>query len=147
MGLPITIDTSFASPFDVPPLKGRETVYRQMHGVDRERAIHAPELYAVWNAKPFFVENAIRTIQGMRHYDYVFWNDADSFKEEHGYSDWPNPARIEKMWEEGSSISRARKEDLIFMPIINPPSKDSRFWTEDMGPIDVDFSQGVCSHI
>ena len=145
-GLPITIDTSFASPFEVPPLRGRETVYKQMHDVDKEHAFHLPELYAVWNAKPFFIENAIQTLQGMREYDYVFWNDADSFKEGHGYSAWPHTGRLEKVWEEGSSISGVGKQNLIFMPVINPPSKGDRFWTEDMGPIDVDFSEGVSTY-
>ena len=140
--LPITIDTSFGSPFEVPPLKGRKTVYKQMHNIDKERTFHVPELYAVWNAKPYFVENAIRTLRGMREYDYVFWNDADSFKEDHAYSAWPDIGRLEKVWEEGSIISGTRKQDLIFMPVINPPSKDDKFWTEDMGPIDVDFSEG-----
>lgn len=143
IGLPIMIDTSFTSPFEVPPLRGREVVYKQMHDVDKERAFHKPELYAVWNAKPFFVENAIQTLQGMREYDYVFWTDADSFKEDHGYSVWPDIGRLEKVWEEGSGFSRARKQDLIFMPVINPPSEGDKFWTEDMGPIDVDFSEGM----
>ena len=141
-GLSITIDTSFGSPFEVPPLRGRETVYKQMHGIDKERTLHVPELYAAWNAKPYFVENAIHTLRGMRKYEYVFWNDADSFKKDHAYSAWPDIGRLEKVWEEGSIISGARKQDLIFMPVINPPSKDDKFWTEDMGPIDVDFSEG-----
>ena len=144
--LPIMIDKSFASPFEVPPLRGRETVYKQMHDADKERTFHVPELYAVWNAKPFFVENAIQTLQGMREYDYVFWTDADSFKEHHGYSAWPNTGRLGKVWKEGSIISGVRKQDLIFMPVINPPSKGDKFWTEDMGPIDADFSEGMSTH-
>jgi hypothetical protein len=146
IGLPIMIDTSFTSPFEVPPLRGRETVYKQMHDVDKERAFHVPELYAMWNAKPFFVENAIRMLQRMQEYDYVFWNDADSFKEDHGYSVWPDTGRLEKVWEEGSSLSGTRKQDLIFMPVVDPPSKVDRFWTEDMGPIDVDFSEGESTY-
>ncbi|CAA7260382.1 unnamed protein product [Cyclocybe aegerita] len=74
-GLPLTVDTSYSSPFDVPALQGREEMYAKMHEVDREKEIHSPGLYAVWNAKPFLLENAIkmRKLRERKEYDYVFW--------------------------------------------------------------------------
>ena len=71
--LALTIDTTYSSPFEMPPLKGKEAEYRKMHAKDRERSIHSIELYAVWNAKPFFLNAAVRSLerQGVR-YDYAF---------------------------------------------------------------------------
>lgn len=34
-----------------------------MHAWDRERARHAPDLYAVWNAKPWFLTEGLRNTQ------------------------------------------------------------------------------------
>ncbi len=52
---PLTLNTSFSSPFDVPPLRGREEQYDAMHAKDREGFRHTPALYAVWNAKPWLL--------------------------------------------------------------------------------------------
>ncbi|KDR75459.1 hypothetical protein GALMADRAFT_140114 [Galerina marginata CBS 339.88] len=140
-GLPLTIDTSFSSPFDVPPLGGRETVYSRMLAHDKDRDLHGPELYAVRNAKPFFVDHAIRSLNGME-YDYVFWNDAGSFREDHVYSAWPDPARVEKIWKDGTTLSRTKTDELVFFPMNNNPPKKAKDWMEDLGPLETDFSQG-----
>ena len=141
-GLPITIDTNYNTPFDVPPLKGLEGWYKKMHSMDREKSYHSPELYAIWNAKPFFVDNAIRVMASKgKTYDYVFWCDGGSFRYTHVYNNWPDPSRIDKVWQEGSRLSGIKAEDLLFFPIQYPPSS-ARRWKEDMGPIDIDFSEG-----
>ena len=140
--LPITIDTNYNTPFDVPPLKGLEGWYNKMHSMDRENSYHSPELYSIWNAKPFFVDNAIRVMASKgKTYDYVFWCDAGSFRYTHVYKNWPDPGRINEIWQEGSRLSGIKPEDLLFFPIQNPPY-GARRWRKDMGPIDIDFSEG-----
>lgn len=89
-GLPITIDTSYASPFDIPPLMGLEEKYQKMHKKDREMFRHSPELYAIWNAKPFFLDSALQILQRQgKVYDYAFSTDAGSFRENYAFKDWP----------------------------------------------------------
>jgi hypothetical protein len=142
-GLLITIDTNYKTAFDVPPLKDQEMWYNEMHGLDRERSYHSPELYSVWNAKPFFVDNAIQVMASKgKTYDYVFWNDGGSFREINVYKDWPDPDRLDEIWQEGSKLSGTKAEDLLFYPIVQHPPYGARHWKEDMGPIDADFSEG-----
>ena len=143
-GLPITIDANYNTPFDIPPLKGLEGQYNKMHNLDREKSRHSPELYSVWNAKPFFVDNAIRVMESKgKTYDYVFWSDGGSFRDTHVYKNWPDPNRVDEIWQEGSRLSGTKEEDLLFFPMQYPPY-NLRNWKEDMGPIDVhnDFSEG-----
>ena len=141
-GLPITIDANYNTPFDVPPLKGQEGWYNKMHSIDRENSYHSPELYSVWNAKPFFVDNAIRVMASKgKTYDYVFWSDGGSFREINVYKNWPDPNRLDEVWHEGSRLSGTKAQDLLFFGIQYPPY-GARDWKEDMGPIDIDFSEG-----
>jgi hypothetical protein len=138
--LHITINTSFSSPFDIPPLQGLQEQYHAMHALDREKFRHSPDLYAVWNAKPYFLNAAVKHVG--KEYDYAFWQDAGAFRSDHVYTLWPDPARVEEIWEDGSLLSGAEKEDLLFFPICGVPSWRMRFWTEDMGPIDNEVSEG-----
>ena len=114
-----------------------------MHAKDRERSIHSIELYAVWNAKPFFLNAAVRSLerQGVR-YDYAFWNDAGSFREEHRYRQWPSPTKVQEVWDEGGRLMGTNKEDLVFFPMWKAPHPFNAQWTENMGPIDAEFSEG-----
>lgn len=138
--LPITINTTFSSPFDIPPLRGLESKYTEMHEWDREQTRHSPQLYAVWNAKPYLLDEAVRTSH--RVYDYAFWNDAGSFRNRHTYGKWPDPGRVERIWEAGSVLSGTRKEDPMFIPIQGVPHVTMRHWDETLGPIDNEFSEG-----
>ncbi|KAJ6620792.1 hypothetical protein B0H10DRAFT_1875677 [Mycena sp. CBHHK59/15] len=141
--LPITIDTIFSSPFDIPPLNTTKDQYHSMHKQDRERARHSPELYAVWNAKPYFLDEAVKALSREgKEYDYAFWNDAGSFRGEHKYTGWPNPKRVEEIWEEGSALTGEKKEDLLFFPIAGMPHPSLKFWVQDMGPVDNEISEG-----
>ncbi|KAK7021187.1 hypothetical protein R3P38DRAFT_3318131 [Favolaschia claudopus] len=141
--LPITIDTSFATPFDVPPLQNLQDIYRGQLELDRERKIHqSEELYASWNAKPFFLDEAAKTLarQGIT-YDYVFWNDAGSFRISHGFTDWPSISRVRDIWREGSALSGEKEQDLLFFPVCRVPHPSYTNWEEHMGPIDGYFSE------
>ncbi|THH05190.1 hypothetical protein EW145_g4982 [Phellinidium pouzarii] len=139
--LPITVDTRFASVFDVPPLLGREGDYEKMHGQDREKDHHSPELYAIWAAKPFMLAEALRMVPEDK-YRYAFWSDAGSFRKTHTYSLWPDMKRVEEIWEEGRELSGTKKEDLIFFPMQRAPDVSMVLWNENLGPIDNDFSEG-----
>jgi hypothetical protein len=143
--LPITINTSFTTPFDVPPLYGLRDDYELMHEIDREKSRHSAELYAVWNAKPYFLDQAVKNLQkDGRMYEYAFWNDAGSFRDNQIYGDWPDSRRVEEIWRAGSASTRTAKEDLIFYPIVNIPPTYLRHWVESNGPIDMDISEGEC---
>ena len=140
--LPITIDTTYNTSFDIPPLKGFQVWYNEMHSLDRERELHSPELYSIWNSKPFLVDNAIRVQASKgKTYDYVFWNDAGSFREISTYKNWPDPSRLEEIWQEGSRLTGTKTEDLLFFPTVHPPYH-AKNWNEEKGPIDSDFSEG-----
>jgi len=131
----ITINTTYSSPCDIPPLLGLRGHYERMHALDRERARHSPELYAVWNAKPFFLSEAVRNTADAG-YHYAFWCDAGSFRREHRYAVWPDPDRVDGLWREAG-------EDMLFLPIESAPGPAYRGWKADMGPVDVDFSEGA----
>ncbi|KAJ7097189.1 hypothetical protein B0H15DRAFT_937533 [Mycena belliarum] len=141
--LPITIDTRFGSPFEIPPLNGTRARYDAMHALDREAARHSPELYAVWNTKPFFLDEAVQVLaRGGKEYDYAFWTDAGSFRSTHRYKEWPSPARVREIWQEASVLTGEKTEDLLFFPLTGMPSARSRRWTETQGPVDAEFSEG-----
>jgi hypothetical protein len=126
-------------------LKGKEDVYKQMQKKDRQKSkSHTPELFALRNSKPFFLHTASQKtrVHGLT-YDYVFWNDIANFHEEHHYRKWPSPARIRDVWEEGSQITGTSSDELMFIPMWGLPHRTLVFWTEAMGPIDNDFSQGM----
>jgi len=139
--LPITIDTRYVSPFDIPPLKGKEDAYIKIHELDREKFRHNPSLYAIWNAKPWLTDFAVKTLA--KQYDYIFWNDAGSFRMQHVYTEWPNPGRVEQVWTRGVELTGTRKEDLLFFPITGLFSRSARYWKEADGPVDRDISEGM----
>ncbi|KAJ3727009.1 hypothetical protein C8R42DRAFT_621748 [Lentinula raphanica] len=138
--LPIVINTTFSTPFDIPPLVNMKQSYEAMHAIDRERSRHSPELYAIWNGKPYYLDEALKNSE--KQYSYAFWSDAGSFRKEHVYDVWPNSARVEEIWNEGSRLSGVAKEDLLFFPMWEPPHPSMRNWEEALGPVDTDFSEG-----
>lgn len=141
-GLKIIINTTYTSPFDIPPLRGLEGTYTEMHDLDREKFRHSPELYAVWNAKPFFLDAAVKALEEKGDvYEYAFWNDAGSFRHEHTYTLWPDPWRVDRIWK-NATLANAKEEDLLFFPIAALPPAKMRSWKEDMGPVDYDISEG-----
>ncbi|KAJ7758556.1 hypothetical protein DFH07DRAFT_741680 [Mycena maculata] len=141
--LPIIINTTYTTPFDIPPLDGARNVYYKMQAQDRERARHSPELYAVWAAKPYFLDEAVQSLARVgKVYDYAFWNDAGSFRFPHKYTNWPSPARVRSIWEEGSALSGEKAEDLLFFPIAGLPHPSMKYWVQDHGPVDTEFSEG-----
>ena len=138
----IIIDTSYPTPFDIPPLKGKEDAYKQMQKKDRQKSkSRTPGLSALLNSKPFFLHTALNNSTNVA-YDYVFWSDIANFHEEHQYRQWPSPARVRQVWEEGSRLTGTNPDELMFIPMWGLPHSTFVFWNENMGPIDNDFSQG-----
>ena len=134
--LPLTLNTSYASPYDIPPLVGMQEIYESMHAFDPERNIHSPELYAVWTSKTFFLDEGLRNMEKSgRKYDYAFWNDAGSFRDDQEFDRWPGAYRIPEIFETGSRLTGTSVKDLFFMPIWGSPPWSMRYWTEEDGPI------------
>ncbi|KIK69006.1 hypothetical protein GYMLUDRAFT_67709 [Collybiopsis luxurians FD-317 M1] len=138
--LPIIINTTFSTPFDIPPLADSREAYERMHALDRERSRHSPELYAIWNGKPYYLDEALKNSEN--EYSYAFWCDAGSFRKEHVYETWPDAARVEEIWREASRLSGVAKEDLLFFPMWEPPHASMKHWQDTLGPVDTDFSEG-----
>ena len=174
----LIINSTFPSPFSIPPLYPYKDRYEEMHAWDREKERHSPELYATWNAKPWFLKEGLRNVRGhgFGDYDYAFWTDAGSFRREHTYAAWPDVARVEELWEAGFQLQIEQwkvwdamrdtmqgdypewdavrkkekerkaeltsKEDLVFIPVCESPGKKAMGWKEELGPVDIEFSEG-----
>ncbi|TFK26312.1 hypothetical protein FA15DRAFT_616074 [Coprinopsis marcescibilis] len=133
------LNTTYPNVFAVPPLKGLRERYEKMHSIDREKGIHGAELYAVWNAKAFWLDEALKHSKQSfgREYDYAFWIDAGSFRHEHTYSVWPDTGRVKEIFK------GVEKQERMFIPISNAPSPVAgRKWKEEFGPFDEDVSEG-----
>jgi hypothetical protein len=105
----LIINTTYPSPSSIPPLLPHKAQYEQMHAWDREKERHGPELYAIWNAKPWFLREGLRNMKvhdSDDDYDYAFWTDAGSFRHEHAYETWPDVVRVEEVWESGFQLQR-----------------------------------------
>ncbi|CAA7260350.1 unnamed protein product [Cyclocybe aegerita] len=135
--LTLTIDTTYASPLEIPPLKGKEEMYKRILKKDRNKSRRSIELYANRNAKAFFLSDAVKRLEEEgRKYQYAFWSDAGSFRTQHVYREWPSLSRLQDLWEEGSKLAGTKAEDMLFIPILGTPHTSMVFWTENMGPID-----------
>lgn len=141
--LPITIDTAFNTPFDIPILENRRESYKDMQKKDRERSKHPLEVYAVRNAKPYLLAEGLRRSEANgKSPKYVFWIDAEGFEGGHAYKSWPSVERLNAAWEEGRREGGARLEDMFFMPTWEMPHPSMSLWNEGMGPIASDFVDG-----
>ena len=134
--LPMTLNTSFSSPFDIPPLRDLRGRYEEMHELDLEKDIHSPELYAVWSSKTYFLGEGLRNSKANGFdFTWAFWNDAGSFRDDQEFTAWPNRHRISDIFLEGSRLTGTRAKDLFFMPIWDSPGDNLKGWQEDDGPI------------
>ncbi|KAG6897502.1 hypothetical protein C0992_000932 [Termitomyces sp. T32_za158] len=105
-----------------------------MHAWDRERTIHNPDLYAIWNAKPWLLDHALRSFSHS-DYDFAFWVDAGSFRGPHPFRQWPDPRRIEK-------IFSSSNKDKVLIPLYGVPGLKEYAWSFETGPVDMDLSEG-----
>lgn len=133
--LPMTLNTTFATPFDIPPLRGMEGRYVDMNKIDPENAYHSPELYAVWSSKTYFLREALLNVQSTgKNVEYAFWNDAGSFRDQQDFVHWPAPERVDEIFADGARLSSMHKDELFFMPMWDVPRDDLRNWTPLEGP-------------
>lgn len=144
--LPIWMDTTFQSPLEIPPLTGFQNQYHNMRRLRGSISAGSPHVYAMRTSKVYFLKQALHELQGQsspanKKYKYAFWVDFDSFSADHTFKHWPDPFRVEKVWNDGASMNQKAEEDLIFMPIRGLPNPSMSMWSEDMGPIDNQFSQ------
>ncbi|KAK0200134.1 hypothetical protein DFS33DRAFT_1359189 [Desarmillaria ectypa] len=137
---PIIINTTYTSPFSIPPLRGCIDKYVEMQGLDRRPGEHSAELYAMRNGKPFFVYEAMRNLSV--EYDYAFWTDVGSWGTGYGSIAWPDAMTTQEVLATGQEAS-----DRIFFPIHALPHTTMKYWGDQLGPIDNDFSQSRSSFL
>lgn len=144
--LPIWIDTTFQSPLEIPPLADFQDQYHNMRRHRGAPPTGSPHVFAMRTAKVYFLKQALDELQGDsapadKKYKYAFWINFDSFPENHVFKAWPDPFRVEKVWNDGAELSERAEEDLIFMPLKGLPNPSMSMWTEQMGPVENQISQ------
>ncbi|EJD32439.1 hypothetical protein AURDEDRAFT_178493 [Auricularia subglabra TFB-10046 SS5] len=135
----LTVDTRWNRPHDIPPLadpKRREQLASQREK-DREKKYHNADLYAVWAAKPFFVDQALKQANSNESYAFAFWMDVGTFRRPHAFKRWPDVCFLRSVYE-----NVAQRPDAVFMPIQWTPKWGNRGWKEDDGPLDIDMAIG-----
>ena len=146
--LPITINSSYADPFDVPPVQGLYDDYHKMHRQNRDRKGEGPGLYALRTAKPWFLAEAVKNFEsrlapGSKSIGYAFWVDIGSFQDGLEVRDWPNAERVKEVLKQGAEATRRSEDELVFFPMSDVPNPTMQWWKEDMGPFYRNFAQGT----
>ena len=146
--LPITINSSYADPFDVPPVQGLYDYYHKMHRQSKDRKAEGPGLYALRTAKPWFLAEAVKEYEsklapGNKSVGYAFWVDVGSFKDGLKVHDWPDVERVKQVLNEGAGATGGSEDELMFFPMNDVPNLTMQWWKEDMGPFYRDFAQSV----
>ena len=146
--LPITINSSYAGPFDVPPVQGLYDAYYKMHRQNKDHKAEGPDLYALRTSKPWFLTEAVKNYKNglapeSRSVGYAFWVDIWSFRDGLKVRDWPNVERVKGVLKEGAEATRRSEDELVFFPMNDVPNLTMQWWKEDMGPFYRNFAQGV----
>ncbi|KAF9783976.1 hypothetical protein BJ322DRAFT_1067874 [Thelephora terrestris] len=145
--LPITINSSYADPFDVPPVQGLYHYYDKMRRwQNKDRETEGPGLYALRTAKPWFLTEAVKNYErelasGSQSIRYAFWVDVGSFYDGLKVRGWPNVERVESAFREGAETTGRSEGELIFFPMNDVPNPTMQWWKEDMGPLSRNFAQ------
>jgi len=144
--LPISINTTFTQPFDIPPLQKFRGDYKRMTEHDRERSNRSPDFYAFMNAKPYFLKEGLSIARQKSKpnvgpgYRYAFWIDPGTFRENHAYRIWPDPRRLDSAWSEAVKERQTNPRNLMFFPLVGLPHPTMSMWSQDIGPIQAAFS-------
>lgn len=119
-------------------MNGLQEKYAQQHDLDSQHSIRNPELYATWNAKAWLL-NHTATHHASNATQWFFWTDAGAFRENHTFSDWPNHERVDQVFAKHSERTGVAVEDLLFIPICNPPPRKpfTLNWEPKDGPLDI----------
>jgi len=145
---PITINSSYANPFDVPPVQGLYDEYYKMHRQNKDHRAEEPGLYALRTAKPWFLTEGVKNYErglpsGSKSIEYAFWVDIGSFQDGLKVQDWPNVERVREVFREGTEATRKNEDELVFFPMNDVPNLTMQWWKEDMGPFYTIFAQGT----
>ena len=149
-GLPITINTTFSTPFDVPPLQGLEATYEELPPVrSREGRTLSTIEVAEQVAIPYLLSSAsTSTTINAKQYDYVFYISPSFFSSSTIsptlLTYWPSPARVKEVWANAKRESGMREDELIFLMVRGLPDVTMLLWKEHLGPIQNDFSDRMC---
>lgn len=146
--LPITINSSYSNPFDVPPVRGLYDVYHKMRRQSKDRKGEEPGLYALRTSKSWFLSEAVKNYEsrlapGSKSIGYVFWVDIGSFQDGLKVHDWPNIERVKEVFKEGAEATRRSEDEFMFFPMNDVPNLTMQWWKEEMGPFYRNFAQGV----
>ena len=146
--LPITINSSYTDPFDVPPVQGLHDVYYKMHRQNKDRRGEGAGLYALKTAKPWLLTEAVKNYErrlpsGSKPIEYAFWVDIRSFRDGLVVHDWPNVERVKEVFKEGAEAAGRSENELVFFPMNDVPNLTMQWWEEDMGPFYRNFAQGT----
>jgi len=74
-------------------------------------------------------------------YRYAFWVDPGSFHEDHSYRIWPDPRRLDNVWDEAVKGTNIAPKNLMFFPLISIPHPTIAVWSELVGPIQQAFAE------
>lgn len=107
----------------------KDNYFSVQHGLDPEKAIHYPELYAIWNSKSLMVKQVAE--QNPFNSDFFFWVDIGVFREDHHFRDWPDPQKV-------LDIFSHLQPNTILLELILPPKSDHiKHWEEKDGPMNM----------
>ncbi len=110
---------------ETEPVKKYGKVWEKQHSIDPERQRHSPQLYAIWDTKPWFLNRV--AAENPFNSSYFFWVDIGCFREKgHSYRKWPNVSRINSVLQNRDKMvlgkihsfteddwKKARKRELI----------------------------------
>ena len=106
---------NFSSPFEMPPIKNLEGVFKRQLDNDPEKSLHSIDLYAVWCAKTFML-NLTSSLNPFRT-DYFLWIDAGSFRDDkYRFTKWPDPEKMATIF---------YNNNRLLLSLINPLRKNS----------------------
>lgn len=114
----VRVNSEYRTPFDIPPLYGLESVYDEMRTWDR-RESHRPSVQS--NARAFWLHEALRAVGP--GYEHAYWVDLT-------------------MGNDLKLLELELGENLFFLHR-NLPHVSMRLWTDSLGPVDTDFTDGM----
>lgn len=134
---PTVIINDFETPWEIPPIQSVKDKLYSQKDIDPEKGIHSPDLYAVWNAKAWMVENV--AIQNPFNTRFFFWIDVGAYRSTgYRFGSWPDREKIGQIFDKQHSRS-------LLLGLIHSPSPKlctQRHKIED-GPIVQDLIEGT----
>lgn len=120
--------------WDIPITIGCKDFFRMQRTKDKEKSIHSPELYVLWNSKSWMVA----AVSKWNPYSSSFflWTDIGSFRERKTFHNFPSTSRLAEIFHGG-------RADRILFGVIQPfTDKDIKNYDIEQGP----FVSGLPGH-